>query len=119
MAEEHGAPSTDINTREVLWKIEDCKIKEWKDAGHSKASIEQKSARLRRVLEPLPYNDLVKRGLEFLYTKQSKRKIRYLVRKHLKETRSQAGVWTVRAGHACLYLGAVLGPTSFSVVGKG
>ena len=86
MAEEHGAPSTDINTREVLWKIEDCKIKEWKDAGHSKASIEQKSARLRRVLEPLPYNDLVKRGLEFLYTKQSKRKIRYLVRKHLKET---------------------------------
>ena len=85
MAEEHGAPSTDINTREVLWKIEDCKVKEWKDTGHSKASIEQKSARLRRVLEPLPYNDLVKRGLEFLYTKQSKRKIRYLVRKHLRK----------------------------------
>ena len=74
------------STREVLWKIEDCEVKEWKDTGHSKASIEQKCARLRRVLEPLPYNDLVKRGLEFLYTKQSKRKIRYLVRKHLKET---------------------------------
>ena len=86
MAEEHEAPSTDINTREVLWKIEDCKVKEWKETGHSKASIEQKSARLRRVLEPLPYNDLVKRGLEILNTKQSKRKIRYLVRKHLKET---------------------------------
>ena len=73
MAEEHGAPSTDINTREVLWKIEDCKIKEWKDTGHSKASIEQKSARLRRVLEPLPYNDLVKRGLEFLRNSPSAR----------------------------------------------
>ena len=47
MAEEHGAPSTDINTREVLWKIEDCKVKEWKETGHSKASIEQKSARKR------------------------------------------------------------------------
>ena len=45
MAEEHGAPSTDINTREVLWKIEDCKVKEWKETGRSKASIEQKKCR--------------------------------------------------------------------------